>query len=70
MFVDDNDEARTSLLRGPQVCTEQGRTSGEKVASSTQGIQNRRWQNVCGLVILTELKGLEKQENVRTMCAM
>lgn len=69
MFVDDHDEARTSLVRGPQVCTEQGRT-GEKVASSTQGIQNRRWQNVCGLVTRTEMKGLEKQENVRAMCAV
>lgn len=58
-----------SLLRGLQFCTEQGRTSVENLAPP-KGPRITAWQNVCGLVILTESKGLEEQENVRTMCAM
>lgn len=58
-----------SLLRSLQVCTEQGRASVENLAPP-KGPRITAWQNVCGLVILTESKGLEEQENVRTMCAM
>lgn len=61
MFVKDNDKARIYIASEVLPVWTEGEKSVEKVAQPELP-KVIAWQKACGLVILTEVKGLEKQE--------